>query len=162
MKNYLLLLALASSAVLTSCGDDKDDDVKPKTKTELITAGSWKATALTISPAVDFNGDGTPDSDLFQFSQACEKDDITNFKTDKTYTEEEGATKCNSSDPQVYTNGTWAFSGDETKITLTPNGSSNPETFTISELSANTLKYTQTVTDSSSSTTYTITGTFSH
>ena len=159
MKNYLLLLAVAASVSLSSCGND-DDEVTPKTKTELLTASGWKATSLTVSPAIDFNMDGTPDSDLMQFVDACSKDDITTFKTDKTYTEDEGATKCDPADPQVFATGNWTFNGDETAVTLTETGATQSDTYTIAELTENTLKYTQTETISGQ--TYTFTGTFSH
>ena len=160
MKNYLLLLAVAASFSLTSCGDDEDDVTPPKTKTELLTASGWKATSLTVSPAIDFDMDGTPDSDLMQFVDACSKDDVTTFKADKTYTEDEGATKCNAGDPQVFTNGTWTFNADETAVTTTENGATQSDTYNVAELTETTLKYVQT--ENIGGTTYTFTGTFSH
>jgi hypothetical protein len=160
MKNYLLLLAVAATVGFTSCGKDDDSANPTKSKTDLISASGWKLSSLTISPAIDLNGDGTPDSDLTPFVSACNKDDVTIFKSDKTYTMDEGATKCSATDPQVFENGTWAFSADESKITLTPTGSPDADTYTITELNENTLKYTETQSDSSG--TYTFTATFNH
>jgi hypothetical protein len=46
----------------------------------------------------------------------CQKDDITVFKANMTYEENEGATKCDNDDPQVFDEGTWSFKDNETKI----------------------------------------------
>ena len=160
MKNYLLLLAVAASVSLTSC--DKDDDtVTTKSKTELLTAGAWKGASLTVNPAIDWDGDGTKETDLTQFVDACSLDDLTIFKADKTYTEEEGASKCTSTDPQVIATGTWAFNGDESAVLLTETGSTTAETYNIAELTANSLKYTESFTDTAN-VTYTFTSSFTH
>src|SRR5687768_14488214 len=154
MKNYLLLLAVAASVSLSSCGNDDDEVVK--SKTELLTSSGWKTTALTINPGFDFNGDGVNETDLMAGQDACNTDDITVYKTDKTYTEEEGATKCDPTDQQVYGNGTWTFNGDETVLSTTAAGSGNTATnYTITELTESTLKLTTIFTDSAS-TNYTV------
>lgn len=160
MKNYLLLLAVAASVSLASCGND-DDDVVAKSKTELLTSSGWKATSLTINPAFDFDGDGVKETDLLAGEAACNTDDITVYKTDKTYTDEEGASKCDPSDPQVYGNGTWTFNGDESVLSTTPAGTGVSTTnYTITELSESTMKLTTTFKDST--VTYTVNGTFTH
>ena len=160
MKNYLLLLAVAASVSLASCGND--DDEVAKSKTELLTANAWKTTSLTINPAYDFDGDGVKETDLLAGQLACNADDITVYKTDKTYTEEEGATKCDPADQQVYGNGTWAFNGDETVLSTTAAGSGNTATnYTITELTESSLKLTTVFTDSAS-TNYTVSITNTH
>ena len=162
MKNYLLLLAVAATVSFTSCSKDDDDATPAKSKTEYLTASGWKVTSVTVDPAIDFDGDGTKETDLLPFSQACNLDDLTVFKTDQTYTEEEGATKCDPNDPQVYTTGTWAFSNNENTITLTETGSTTPNSFTITQLNDNTLQYTESFTDPTDNVTYTVTITSSH
>jgi hypothetical protein len=61
------------------------------------------------------------------FFEACRQDNLMQFAADGTYKEDEGATKCNSSDPQTYDSGTWTISADETKMTLTPAGESTSD-----------------------------------
>jgi hypothetical protein len=112
---------------------------KDKTKTELLTDGSWKLSAFTINPAIDVNGDGVLDTDLYNLViQNCSKDDFVTFKTGGTLTSDEGATKCSTSSPQT-TSGTWAFADGEAKINITSDGNTIP-TATIGTLDASTFK----------------------
>jgi hypothetical protein len=48
----------------------------------------------------------------------CELDDIYRFNSNKTFTVEEGATKCNTTDPQIKESGPWRFNAAETKLYL--------------------------------------------
>lgn len=160
MKKYLLLLAVAATVGFTSCSKD-DDEVSSKSKTEYLTASGWKFSSITINPGIDFDGDGTAETDLFTGQDDCDADDLYVFKADKTYTNEEGATKCDPTDDQVYETGTWNFNGDETVLTtLASDSGSVANTYNITELNANTLKYTETFTNGG--TTYTVTSTLTH
>ena len=159
MKNYLLLLALVSTVFLTSCSDD-DEEVK--SKTELLTASGWKLTEFTVNPAFDYDNDGTTETNLLPFVPACSQDDLTIYNADKTYAEDEGGSKCDTNDPQVFETGTWTFNGDETTLTKTKTNSTTAESFTITELTENSFKYTETVTDPNDNITYTFSSTFSH
>ncbi|MFT5253867.1 MAG: PKD repeat protein [Flavobacteriales bacterium] len=76
------------------------------TKSEIITAGPWKITAFKMF-------DGTTTTDVYFLMDDCGKDDIFSFKTNGTYSNEEGATKCNQNDPTVIDTGTWSLSSDE-------------------------------------------------
>ena len=51
-----LLLVITSATISFSCNEDNEET--PKTKTELLTAGPWKRTALISNPAYDWNADG--------------------------------------------------------------------------------------------------------
>jgi hypothetical protein len=51
----------------------------------------------------------------------CEADDITAFKTDSTWSLDNGSTKCNTSDPQVIETGTWSFTSDQMQLNYTRN-----------------------------------------
>ena len=122
MFNKISLLALVVAVSFSSCKKDE----ATKSKTELLTGTTWKvgkSTALGI--------DVTP-------TQACSKDDITNFSTDKKMTVKEGATKCSSSDPDLISQGTWAFSSDEKQLTITEDGDAT--TYTIKSLTSSECK----------------------
>jgi hypothetical protein len=99
MKKYILSPILSLTLVLfvlASC--DKDNDNPPaKTKTELITNGSWKfesatANGITIPPS-------TPQI-------ACYVDNVMTFSSNLSGTISEGAVSCSVPAPATFT---WAF-----------------------------------------------------
>lgn len=129
MRIPLLSIALLTVITFSAC---KKDPPAPPTNTELISR-NWKITAMTGTfpplPAVD----------LYAQLQACEKDNIIKVQSNGTYTLDEGATKCNPTDPQIVETGNWSFASNETKLTIMG------ETFDIVSLSATTLTLKQDV-----------------
>jgi len=154
----MLMLSLLTLAFLFSAC--KKDDQVP-TKTELLTQGLWKMTAYIVDPEFPiFDNEGNmtgTSNDMFATMEDCEKDDTNKFNTDKTLVTEEGATKCDSSDPQKTTI-TWSFNTDETILILTGDG--DAITLSILELTDNVLKLKSTETYFSDTIISTIT--FSH
>lgn len=128
-KITLSLVAVASVAFLSSCGED---DPKPKTKTELISAHAWKMTKIKVTV-------GT--TSLEDVPEACTADDSYTYEADGDYKFDEGATKCDPSDPQSGT-AEWEFKSDETKIEITGSdgGVSISYSFTILELTETKLR----------------------
>ncbi len=123
---------------------------KDKTKTELLTTGTWRITAASVTL-------GTTTTDTYASYAACDKDNFTTFVVGGVFKEDEGATKCSTSDPQTIT-GTWAFTDNETKLSIIASGTTGA--FSIVTLDANTLKISQSTT--SSGVTYATTITFAH
>jgi hypothetical protein len=123
MGKLNLLLIVSLFFVTFSC---KKDDSAPSKK-ELLSGKNWVLTAETVSPAFNFNG--ILITDLYAQMDDCTKDDISKFNADGTYTFEEGTTKCDVNDPQVFDSGTWVFSSDQTILVLTSpvNGTLNAE-----------------------------------
>ena len=97
--------------LLFSCKKDSES----KTKSELLTTGSWHVSAYTVDPAIDFDGDGTDETNVYAVMDQCIKDDHTTFFTDGTAELDEGATRCNSSDPQTMQL-SWSIDKDETQL----------------------------------------------
>ncbi len=118
--NVKLLLPLAFVTVFSSCGKD---DPAPS-NTELLTSKTWKQTYLKTAG-------------LTQDLDPCELDDRTTFSTDGIHLLDEGATKCDPSDPQTIS-GTWSFQDDETTLRLSGDGVSSD--FQILMLSNGTLR----------------------
>lgn len=142
MKTFktLILVAIAASFfVISSC--DKDDD--PVNKKALITANSWKISAMTIDPPIDFLG--IQISDMYAMMDACTKDDLMTFNEDGTYQVTEGATKCDESDPDISESGTWGFNADETQITQTNTESTT--TFNVLSITSSKLKFSMSETE---------------
>jgi hypothetical protein len=150
MRKINLLLIVSLFLATFSC---KKDD--PPSKKDLLTGKNWILTAETVSPAVNFNG--VLITDLYAQLDDCTKDDISKFNANGTYTIEEGATKCNANDPQVFDSGTWVFNSDETILVLTSpaNGTINAE---IKELTSSKCVISQETTIDNIS--YTITDTY--
>ena len=108
----ITLLSLAAVAVFSiGCSKTSDKDDAP-TKTALITASTWKYSEA----GADNDGNGTIDI-AFPASvlDACATDNTITFKSDKTGTIDEGARKCNTTDPQS-SPFTWSLNAEETQI----------------------------------------------
>ena len=108
MKKLLFILCLGSSVVFTSC--KKDDD---PTKKEMLVGKNWVPTAMTIDPGLPIVG-----TNLFNQIPACEKDDIIRFVADGKASFDDGASKCEVTDPQT-TTGSWALNPTETILSIT-------------------------------------------
>ncbi len=129
MKKVNGLLVIATLFLFTACQKDKSESARM----DLITTGTWKLIALTSQPGNDIDGDGIIDTDVFAFYDVCEKDNFYVFKRNGEYEVNEGASKCDASDPQVYTSH-WQFSKNETEIIL------DGDTGKIEELTSSTLR----------------------
>lgn len=75
-----------------------------KSKTELLSQSTWK-----------FDKAMSGGADVTAFIDACYKDNTATFVANGTGTSDEGASKCNSGDPQS-TSFNWAFSNNETVL----------------------------------------------
>lgn len=133
-----LLLACFTTAVivLSSCGkeEDNNNNPTPKTKTQLLSQGTWKFSSATVGGA-----------DASAFVQTCQKDNILTFAAAGTGILDEGATKCNAADPQT-SPFTWTWASNETVLnvstTLFTGGSS---TFTLVSLTETNLVLSQVI-----------------
>jgi len=134
-KTQLASLLILIAATITSVSCKKDvGQSKQKTKTELLTAASWKKTALTSNPAYDWYGDGNYTTDILSIMKVCQADDFDTYRSDGTGDVDEGPTRCDQSDPQAWTF-TWAFADNETKLVF-----DGFNEFNIVELTETTLK----------------------
>lgn len=132
MKRLLIL-----SLVFLSFGCSKDN--KPLTKTELLSR-TWRQTDILASL-----GGGAQSSVFNTVLTPCQQDNLWKFNSNGTYTVLEGATKCPNSTSDVVSTGTWAFLENETKLTFT-DATNGTQTFTISELTAASMKLSGTAT----------------
>jgi hypothetical protein len=136
MKKHLSILfasALAIIVLFPAC--DKDDDDTPKTKTELLTTGSWKLSTATGPGGIDVAG----------FIAACIKDNTYTFAAAGTGNMDEAGAKCDPADPQT-SSFTWNFASNETVLhvstILLPGGNND---FNVVSISESNLVLSQTV-----------------
>ena len=109
-----LILTISFSLFLFSC---KKDSTTSATKTDLITKAAWKFQ----DAGADMDKNGTIDLSISSQLQDCEKDNTLTLRADGTGILDEGATKCDPSDPQS-SNVTWSFSNNESLLNFTGAG----------------------------------------
>lgn len=127
-KRMISLIAMI--IVIVACSKNND---KPKSKTELLTDGSWKLKAALYHGDSDGNG-SIEDVDLFSTFPNCVKDDVTTYYPDGDALIEEGPTRCDPAIPETF-EFNWAFKANETMI------NTGGEDYIIVELTSSTLKY---------------------
>jgi hypothetical protein len=134
VKNILGLFLIGVMVFgFNSCKDDDEtpttDDTN-KSKTEMLTSGSWLMESGTIAPSivVDIFGTKVTIATYWELlaalngsttAEPCLKDNLMIFKTDSSVTLDEGASKCDPSDPQTEDGGNWLFEDNESKLTFT-------------------------------------------
>jgi hypothetical protein len=147
MKMTKLFLATVAIAAISFSGCKKNSE----SNTDKLTGKNWKITALTVDPPL---AGGI--TDVYAQIPSCSQDDLTKFTTPSAVTFDEGATKCNASDPQT-TTGSWAWNSDETILSITDD-SGTTDSYTILSLSSSEMKAK--FTDNSSGVVETFTVTF--
>ena len=148
-KALVAMLGVFALLLTTSC--NKDDDATPD-KAKLLTNGSWKMSAMTVDPPIDWFG--IPVTDVFAKLPTCVTDDFAVFKTNGTVIYDEGASKCEPADPQT-SNGTWSLNTAQTILTLTNDGET--ENWTIATLTTTTFKADFKVTEEGVTYTFSVT-----
>ena len=122
----LFLFCLITLLFNISC---KKDSSTVSSRSQLLTDGNW----TLVFYRYNFNNGAWNDG--YATLPDCQKDNKLFFNSDLTYILDEGATKCNSSDPQIFQQGIWALIENETKlVTNTTN------TVEIVQLDASNLK----------------------
>jgi len=155
MQIAMLSLLITAIIAAFSCKKNNNDNVVPKkTKTELITAGSWKRTALISTPAYDWNANGISDTNVLNIMFPCEKDNFETYYSNGTVVTNEGPSKCYASDPQTWTVA-WRLADNETKLIWDVD-----DEYTLIELSETTLKFKSTFVENGVS--YTHVETYGH
>ncbi|OSZ80840.1 hypothetical protein CAP36_06255 [Chitinophagaceae bacterium IBVUCB2] len=136
-RNFAIVICLSATIFLASCSKEDDNTTPPaKTKTELLTTGTWKFSTAFVGP-----------NNVNAFLQGCQKDNIMTFTAaGLTGTLDEGLTKCNAGDPQT-SPFTWSFASGETVLNIsTPLFTGGSSTFTLVSLTATELKVSQNIT----------------
>lgn len=138
MKKLIYLFVI----ILLSVGCKEEETTPSLTKTQLLTKDKWKWTAGSVSPAFDFFGDGKPISGDYRSKMPiCFQDDIRTFEAAGKYIVDEGATKCDPADPQIYAQGTWKWESGETIIATIVDGETRK--WKVSELTETTMKVSE-------------------
>lgn len=111
MKKAILVATLFVGIAAVSCKKDDDD---PVTTAELMTSATWKIDTIGF----DMDKNGEIDSPIPGGLEECELDNTLTFSADSTGVFDEGATKCDSADPQN-TSFAWTLSENDKVLTIT-------------------------------------------
>jgi hypothetical protein len=142
MKKLSLLL-LAALALGSCKKNDDNTPSTPTTPTNSLTAKSWRITAQKTTTTIASTPTTTDD---YAASPACERDNFFKFNANKVAVYDEGASKCDTSDPQAQ-NGTWDLSSDNKTLTiLSPAFGNLAIPFEVVALTDNTLQVRNTET----------------
>ena len=134
MKKAFLTTAILSILLLTNC--KKEETTKAKTKTEHLTSAKWYIKTFTVDPGIMIGG--VTVTDFYSQMDACDKDDSDKFNVGGAGISDEGATKCDPTDPQT-TAFTWSLSPTETRFNM------DQDIYDIITLDETDLKYSQIV-----------------
>ncbi len=111
MKTFRTFIILLVFFIINSCEKDKD-----LTKSEMLTQKAWLMKSGSVNPPLQ-QGNAII-SDTYNSLPDCSKDDLLIFKSNGSYTQEEGKTKCVPTDPVVFDMGNWSLNYDETVLTI--------------------------------------------
>ncbi len=140
-----ILAAILSVSLLSSCDKDDDDDtVTAPTQTEKqkLVDKDFGITEFTVSIG------GIPFYTFADFDE-CDKDDLIHFRNDNSGYYDEGATKCDPTDPQreSFNYELRELSSGNKTLTI-DDGGGDGETFTILSNTGTQLKLTASELDS--------------
>jgi Lipocalin-like domain len=113
MKPFIYTLFLLVIFTQNACDKTSTD---PSGRLKILESGDWQFTASFTSVKV---GDSTEIVDLLATLPECTKDNYFIFQPDGTLIVDEGATKCNDSNPQRISSGTWQLMNNSTQLQFT-------------------------------------------
>lgn len=165
MKKMPVILGVAMAALtLSSCEKELDqvESSSPQVaasslaKSDLLAAGTWHQTGLTVSTAVE-GSDQAASSDLFAHVKPSMLVVAANYKADGSYMLVRGAAA--SGVVAEPSNGTWRLNAAADSLIVTQ--AQDTKRLAVSELSANTMRLTYTQAEGGTKPT-TYTTVFSH
>jgi hypothetical protein len=131
MKIKLFLsLMFASLMIMSACKKDKSVQ---SNKDFISGKDCWR---LVKFESKNSDGSYTDISDQVLSQDPCNMDDCYRFYKEGNFEQNEGATKCNPDDAQVYTTGTWSLSSDNV-ISISSNAGT--DTYNVEKASSSQL-----------------------
>ena len=144
MKDFRKAIFTATNMILLVAFSHEKIHGTGNTPNEAFTDKYWKLETITVSPAVDLDMDGKPDTDMRILLADCQKDDAEMYKSNNKVMKHEGSEKCDEEDPQESEVGTWKYDVSTKKLTLNKTDYNKPEVLTVKEVSSGKLVLTGT------------------
>lgn len=143
MLRLNLLVITVFILIFTFC-TKKNDEIKPKSKLEMITSKKWKYKSSSTTPG-QIDSDGNLATDNFLLNP-CLRDNTVKYSLDKAVIIDTGDISCGGDNTKLLV-GTWVFNSDESSTFETY--SSVTTEFKIETLTENNFVQTWTSIDSS-------------
>jgi hypothetical protein len=137
LTRSMLLSALALTIIITGCKKDRIE-VEPEGTASFVDK-TWKLDAMTINPAIDWDEDGIPDTDILGLMDECDTDDLITLRKDGKTITNFGKVKCDPTEPNESPTGSWKFDAASKKMTLI-HDEGEEEEWTVTQNDGNTLK----------------------
>jgi|GEM_PF-1069837 len=89
----------------------------PEDEEAPFTEKNWQLVALTVQPAVDWDLDGEPETDIAAKLDLCERDDGLLFRSNRRVLRFYGAARCDDEAAQKET-GNWTYDAVQKRLTV--------------------------------------------
>lgn len=139
--SWILVFSIAILSI-SSC-DRKEEVVEQIDNNALLMNKKWMLTAQTRQPAVDLDGDGIPDQDVYAHRAPCMKDDFILYKNNNVFEGNAGSVKCLEEPQESFS--TWKLTNNKIIVTSAFN---KETTWEIVGLTSSVLHVKHTWTDS--------------
>lgn len=146
MNSVQTILAILIFTLIVSCNnnDDSNDSDDPKVAA-LTNSNGWKLDSAFIDPEYLVN-DSTSTMDFFDIMPECVWDDVTYYKSDKTWAFEDNVDDCdNDPDNNTKDNGTWHFSENKSILYASTRNRVDTFEYRIIQIDASNLVYELTI-----------------
>jgi hypothetical protein len=144
LTTKLVTAFCAGILLFAACSKEKKGYVAPpvtKTQKDYLVDGHWQITSFkTVTHyKIDTLGtDSATTEDAVDSLKYCEKDNFMRFMANDKIYADEGAVKCDATDPQVDSADTWSLSSDFAKLLIFEG--KNTQSFDIEELTPTNFK----------------------
>lgn len=104
----------------------------------------WTLSALKAEPALDWDLDGIPETDILKKLEDCERDDAIMFTSDHVVMEHRGSEHCDEEDDLERETGTWDYDGSSDALIVATDGH-EPQHYQVVEARGDKLVLTHRV-----------------
>lgn len=103
-----------------------------------FTGKYWVLTSFTANPAIDWDMDGAPETDILAKLEPCERDDAMMFRKDNKVLSHQGNISCDEDEEKETEMGEWKYTPATKQLTVMTAGQPS-RVYTVVEASAGRL-----------------------